>query len=204
VNLRIVVLAMLPLTASAQLPTFGVQGGVPAQTPLGRTDKVPFVVGPTVDVRIVKGLSFETGFLYQRLGAGYDNFTFFGPANAITFGSDTVRGSALELPFLAKYRFLNEQRRWRPFLLAGPSVRRTSIQTSSVQTSTVSGSSGSVGSAVNSKSTQWNVDPSIGAGVDARVGRAHIEPEVRYSYWNAGKTEMIRKNQVNLLVGLRL
>ena len=153
-NLRIVVLAMLPLTASAQLLTFGVQGGVPAQTPLGRTDRMPFVAGPTVDVRIVKGLSFETEFVYQRLGGGYDNFTFFGPANATTFGSQTVRGSALELPFLAKYRFLNERRRWRPFLLAGPSVRRTSITTSNIQSTTVSGSAGGTISAVNAKSTQ--------------------------------------------------
>jgi hypothetical protein len=198
-----VVLAALPLMASAQLPTFGIQGGVPAETPLGRTDKIPFVAGPSVDVRIVKGLAFETGFLYQRLGGGYDNFTFLGPANAITFGSQTVRGSALEIPFLAKYRFLSERRRWRPFLLAGPSVRRTSIKTSSFQISTVSGSSGGTSSAVNTKSTQWNVDPSVGVGMDARVGRAHIEPEVRYSYWNAGKMDAVRKNQVNFLVGLR-
>jgi hypothetical protein len=201
--LRIVVLAALPLMASAQLPTFGIQGGVPAETPLGRTDKIPFVAGPSVDVRIVKGLAFETGFLYQRLGGGYDNFTFLGPANAITFGSQTVRGSALEIPFLAKYRFLSERRRWRPFLLAGPSVRRTSIKTSSFQISTVSGSSGGTSSALNTKSTQWNVDPSVGVGMDARVGRAHIEPEVRYSYWNAGKMDAVRKNQVNFLVGLR-
>src|ERR1041385_5451182 len=48
-TLRILALAALPLTASAQLLTFGIQGGVPAQTPLGRTDKIPFAVGPSVD-----------------------------------------------------------------------------------------------------------------------------------------------------------
>lgn len=202
-NLRIVVLAASPLIASAQLLTFGIQGGVPAQTPLGRTDKMPFVVGPSVDIRIVKGLAFETGFLYQRLGGGYDNSAFFGPVNAITLNSEVSRGSAWELPFFAKYRFLNERRRWRPFLLAGPSVRRTSIRMENIQYTTVSGSSGGASSAVNTKSTEWNVDPTVGAGIDARVGRAHIEPEVRYSYWNAGKTGVVRKNQVNFLVGLR-
>jgi Outer membrane protein beta-barrel domain len=201
-TLRILALAALPLTASAQLLTFGVQGGVPRQTPLGRTDKMPFVVGPSVDIHIIRGLSLETGFLYQRLGGGYYNFVF-GPANAITFGSATSRGSALELPFFAKYRFLNEQRRWRPFLLVGPSVRRTSIKTENIQYTTASGSSGGASNAVNTKSTHWNVDPTVGVGIDARVGRAHIEPEVRYSYWTAGKTDMVRKNQVNFLVGLR-
>jgi hypothetical protein len=39
--------------------------------------------------------------------------------------------------------------------------------------------------------------------VDAGVGRMHIEPEVRYSYWNAGKTDVVRKNQVNFLLGIR-
>jgi hypothetical protein len=196
-NLRIFVLAALPCLASAQLLTFGVQGGVPAQTPLGRTDKMPFVAGPSVDIRIVKGLSIETGLLYQRLGGGYINFAF-GPADAITFGSETFSGSALEIPFLAKYRFLSERRRWRPFLLAGPSVRRTSIKKEDIRF----GPAGTL-NAVNTKSTQWNVDPSIGAGVDARVGRMHIEPEVRYSYWNVGKTEVVRKNQVNFLLGIR-
>ena len=158
---------------------------------------MPFVAGPSVDIRIVKGLSLETGLLYQRLGGGYNNFAF-GPPNAITFGSETFRGSALEFPILAKYRFLNERRRWRPFLLAGPSVRHTSIKKEDIRFN----SAGTL-NVVNTTSTQWNVDPSVGAGVDARVGRMHIEPEVRYSYWNAGKTDSVRKNQVNFLLGLR-
>jgi hypothetical protein len=197
-NFRILAVAALPCLASAQLLTFGIQGAVPAQTPLGRTDKMPFLAGPSVDIRIVKGLSLETGLLYQRLGGGYDNFTLLGPANAITFGSQTVRGTALEIPLLAKYRFLSERRRWRPFLLAGPSVRRTSIKKEDIRFN----SAGTL-NAVNTTSTQWNVDPTVGAGVDARVGRAHIEPEVRYSYWNAGKTGTVRKNQVDFLLGIR-
>lgn len=53
------------------------------------------------------------------------------------------------------------------------------------------------------KSAEWNVNPTVSVGIDARAGRAHIEPEVRYSYWNAGKLGMVRKNQANFLVGLQ-
>jgi len=119
-KLRIFTLALLPLTASAQLFTFGVQGGVPAQTPRGRTDEMPFVLGPSVNIRAFAGVSLQTGVLYHRIGRGNDSFAFLYPENAVTLGFESWRGSALELPFLAKFRFLGERAGWRPFLLAGP------------------------------------------------------------------------------------
>jgi hypothetical protein len=73
-NLSIVVL--LPLAASAQLLTFGVQDGVPSQTPLGLTNKMPFAIGPSVEIHIFSGLSLETGVLYNRLGRGYETLPF--------------------------------------------------------------------------------------------------------------------------------
>ena len=202
--LRILVFALLPLTASAQILTFGVQGGVPAQTPLGRTDKTPFVLGPEVNIRLSSGLSLETGALYYRLGRGSDNFAFFYPENALTITFETSHGSALELPFLAKYRFRSERGSWRPFLSAGPAVRRTSITTNwaaSVLSSTPTVANSPA--LLNRKTTQWNLDPITGVGVDFRTKRLHIEPEVRYSYWGAGKTSQVRKNQVDFLLGFR-
>ena len=202
-KLLILTFTLLPLTASAQLLTFGVQGGVPAQPPLGRTELMPFVLGPSVNVRVFSGLSLETGVLYHRSGRGYDNFVFLYPENAITLGSETWHGSALEVPVLAKYRFLSERAGWRPFLSAGPTVRRTSVTTSRAN-SILSGSQlGNSSAVLNTKTTQWNVDPAAGVGVDFRTGRFHIEPEARYSYWGAGKTGRWRKNQVNFLLGFR-
>jgi hypothetical protein len=86
-------------------------------------------------------------------------------------------------------------------VLAGPAVRRTSITTESA--SRVFGNSAAGPIFLSTKTTQWNVDPEIGVGVDSRVGSFHLEPEVRYSYWRAGKTSRVRKNQVNFLLGIR-
>jgi hypothetical protein len=49
----------------------------------------------------------------------------------------------------------------------------------------------------------WNVDPTFGAGIDFKTGRFHLEPEVRYSYWGAGKNSAVRKNQVGVQLGFR-
>jgi hypothetical protein len=203
-TLRIFAFALLPLAASAQLFTFGVQGGMPTQTPVGQTSKMPFVLGPSVDIRVSSGLSLETGLLYHRMGRGYNNSVFLYPENAVTLGVETWHGSALEIPFLAKYRFLSERRGLRPFLSAGPTMRRTSITTSraySVVSSSPLSTNGA--SLMDTKSTKWNVDPTIGGGMDFKAGRFHIEPETRYSYWGAGKTSEVRKNQVSALIGFR-
>jgi hypothetical protein len=205
-RLPILLFTLLPLTASAQRFTLGLEGGIPAQTPLGKTDQTPFAIGPSVNVQVFGGLSFETGLLYDRIGRRSDNSTFFFPENTVTLGFSSSKGSALEVPLLAKFRFLHARNVWRPFLTAGPTVRRTSITTDQFS-STFSGSP--LGTAANGlapfhrATSQWNVDPAAGAGVDIRTGRFHLEPEVRYSYWAAGKNSLVRKNQVNFMLGFR-
>jgi hypothetical protein len=197
--------AVLPTMAQTQLFTFGVKGGIPAETPLGQTDsRMPFAIGPTVNVRIFSRLSLETGVLFHRMGQRSDNGVFQYPENAVTLTSSTERGRALELPFLAKYRFLGEHRTWRPFVTAGPTVRRTSLDASHFA-SILSGVQqvALVPLQFSAKTVKWTVDPAIGVGVDFKAGRFHLEPEVRYSYWGAGKNSAVRKNQVDLLLGFR-
>ena len=197
--------AVLPVIAQTQFFTFGVKGGVPAQTPLGQTDsQMPFVLGPIVNVRISSRISVETGVLFHRLGQQMNTSAFQYPENAVTINYSTERGRAIELPFLAKVYLLGERRTWRPFVAAGPSVRRTSLEANNLFT--VLSSSPLVGSApqsLNTKTVKWNVDPVIGTGIDFRTGRFHLEPEVRYSYWGSGKNSAVRKNQVEFLLGFR-
>lgn len=198
--------AMLPFAGCAQLLTFGFQGGAPAQTPLGQgTSKMPFALGPTVTVRVFSGLSLESGALFYRLGNRNENFAFQYPESALTLGSHQWRGRAIELPFILKYRFLSERRAWHPFLSAGPAVRRTSVDFTRL-TTVLSGSQLSPAASepvTNGKSVKWNVDPVVGAGVSFRTGKLYIEPQVRYSYWGAGKNSVVLKNQVQLLFGFR-
>ena len=198
--------ALLPLTASAQLLTFGLQGGIPSQTPLGQTDdKMPFVLGPTADVRLFSGLSLSTGVLFSRAGRLFRNSFFTYREDAFALNYNKSQSHATEVPLLAKYRFLDERRGWRPFLSAGATIRRTSIETSAV-TSVVGGnpvSGFALLPVLDSKTVSWNADPTAGVGVDFRSGRFHLEPEIRYSYWGAGKHTLVRKNQVHFLLGFR-
>ena len=196
---------LLPLTASAQQFTFGLQGGIPAQTPLGQTnDKMPFVLGPTVDMRLSSGFSISTGVLFSRTGRRVDNYSFLFPENALALGYSTSQSRAIEVPLLAKYRFLGERRSWRPFVTGGAAIRRTSIETSTSMSVIGSpASSFALQPVVERKAVRWNVDPVAGVGVDFRAGRFHLEPEIRYSYWGAGKHTMIRKNQAQFLLGFR-
>jgi hypothetical protein len=202
----LVVFAVLPMMAQTQLLTFGVKGGVPTQTPLGQTDsRTPFVLGPTVNVRILSRLSIETGVLFHRMGQQLNTRVFLFPENAVTVVSSTERGRALELPFLAKYHFRTEYHTWRPFVTVGPTVRRTSLD-GRYFPSVLSGTSLGVSTAqpsLNTKTVKWSVDPAVGAGIDFKTGHFHLEPEVRYSYWGAGKNSDVRKNQVEFLLGFR-
>ena len=199
--------AALPMMAQTRLFTFGVEGGAPAQTPLGQTDsEIPFVLGPKVNIRILPRLSFETGIMFHRLGQGLNTGAFFYPENSVTLVANRDRGRALEVPLLAKYYFLNEGHAWRPFVTAGPTIRRTSLETNH-SSSVFSGAPvASFGAQpiLNTKTVQWNMDPVFGAGVDFKTGRFHVEPGVQYSYWGAGKNSAVRKNQVGFQLGFRL
>lgn len=204
-NPRILTFALLPVAAMAQQRlTFGVQGGIQTQTPVSQTSIVPFSAGATLGLRIISGLSLESGVLYTRLGSGNRQASFLYPENSVTMTFENWHGRAVEIPILAKYRFRGEEARWRPFVTAGPTVRHTSLK-SQYFTSVFSGTpvTGTGGDVLKTETSGWNVDPAAGLGVDFRAGRFHLEPEARYSYWAAGEQGRIRKNQVTLMLGFR-
>ena len=198
-------LALLPGVGSAQQFLIGFLGGVPAEPSVGKSaNSLPFVLGPTLSMGLSGGLSLETGVLFHRLGSTRENYAVSSSAGAFILGTDEWKGRAIEIPLLLKYHFLSRSSTWRPFVSAGPTVRWTSIDyngSRSILSSTVPATSSEPMRA--SETTKWNVDPVLGVGVSFRTGRVRIEPEVRYSYWGAGKHEVIRQNQVHFLFGLR-
>jgi hypothetical protein len=197
---------MLPLICAAQQFSLGFVGGVTAQPPLGESaTKLPFVIGPTLSFGSFAGFSLETGVLFHRLGATDQSYTLRSLDGAIVFGIDQWKARAIELPLLLKHHFLGKSRTWRPFLSAGPTLRRTSIDRTGVR-STLSQNPPSTATSetmTTAETVKWNLDPAVGAGVSFRAGRVHIEPEVRYSYWGASKHDVVRPNQVHFLFGLR-
>jgi len=193
--------------AQTRLLTFGATGGVPAQTPLGGTDdKMPFVLGPTVDIRILPWLSIESGVLFTRMGRRNSTSAFLYPENSVTIVNNQERAWAMEIPILAKLYLLKERRNWRPFVTAGPTIRRTELRFN-YASSIFSGSSLTQLPPPlfqNTKRVDWHADPAAGVGVDFKAGRFHLDPEVRYSYWvGANNLYPVRKNQVNFLLGFR-
>ena len=198
----------IPAVSQAQLFTFGVKGGVPAETPIGRADGgIPFSAGPTVNVRIFSRLSLETGVTYQSMGRSTQSATFLVPENSVALTFNSQKAHAIEVPILAKFYVLNQSRAWKPFVTVGPAVRRTSLDSAYVS-SILSGNGfttlGTTQQSLGAKRSEWNVDPEVGVGVDVKTGRFHLEPEVRYSYWGAGVDMYpVRKNQVQFLMGFR-
>ena len=122
------------------------------------------------------------------MGQQISNFAFLDPGASLTLVSSVQRAHAVEFPVLARFAVLAGNRPWRPFVTFGPTIRRTSIGAISSATilsgtdlSPVLAQPGS-----NAQRVEWNVDPAVGAGVDLKTGRLHLEPQVRYSYWGAG------------------
>lgn len=199
----ILVLIFLPPLACAQRISPGLIGGVPAQPPVQQsTDNIPFVLGPTLSVELFHNFSAQTGVLFYRLGTSRQNY-FFAAGSGFQSGMSEWKAHATEIPLLLRYHLLSRSHTWRPFATLGPTVRRTEINfrdyRSLLSSSTLTVNSGNV----PALQTRWKVDPVLGAGVSFKTGRLHLEPEVRYSYWGAGKDTVVRKNQVNFLFGLR-
>lgn len=165
---------------------------------------MPFVIGPTVTVRILPRLSVESGLLYHRFGERTGNLAFPFPEDSFLLGFEQWRSSAIEIPFLAKYKILSDRYRIQPFVVAGPAIRRTAVDyTRYISVLGANPVSPGLLAPVNDESVKWNVDPVAGAGVTFRMGRLLLEPQVRYSNWRAGSNSIVRKNQVHFLFGFR-
>jgi hypothetical protein len=202
-RLRYLFIWLLPIVGSAQQLSVGFVGGAPAEPPISYSaKKLPFVLGPTLSVGFSSWLSLETGVLFHRLGSTEQHYATQVSGGTVITGMDEWKAGAIELPFLLRYRFLDESRTWRPFISAGPTIRRTHINFGGYR-STFSGNTVFNESIQPSETVKWNVDPAAGVGVSFRAGRVHIEPEVRYSYWGAGKHQVVRQNQAHFLFGLR-
>jgi hypothetical protein len=195
-----------PALAQIQPLTFGIKGGAPVLTPLGQTGQIPLTLGPTVNFRISSRLSLETGVMFYRMGVQETGSAIQYPANSLTVTFGHRQAHALEIPALARLQLLGERHTWRPYLTLGPAIRRTSMRfsyASSILSGTALDATLTFPPPTNADTVKWNVDPVVGAGVDFRSGRVHLEPEVRYSHWGAGTRLPVRQNQVELLLGFR-
>lgn len=148
-----------------------------------RNTSLHLVIGPTAEVRLPLGFAIEVDALYQHLSYDY----------ATTGFSSHATASSWEFPVLAKYR--------APFPVIKPYVEG-GLAFNHI------GSLGSFSSILKHSSTAGIV---LGAGVEVKVLKLRVSPEIRYTRWAQQSiqaigsvntsTLMSNQNQADLLVG---
>jgi len=197
-------------TVQAQFVSLGIKGGIPVTPALpGLSYSNPYLdtgrwtVGPTLELHLVSGLSFEVDALFR----GYTvvaTYVLTPPDSSLS--QETVKSSvkAWDFPFLLKYRL--PVGAVRPFLDGGYSFTHESTDafassaciSSPLQCvppnpalTTLSGIfSGEFQSSRNLHG------PAAGVGVQFRHGRIRIAPEIRYTHLNPNT------NLATVLVGV--
>jgi hypothetical protein len=168
-----------------------------------RSNTRPYVLGPTVELRLPAGLGIELDALYRRLNyTGTEVTTGFTTTSTIS----STSANAWEFPLLLKYRFHAPV--VKPYVDAGfawdtlsgltQSVRRTVATITNTSTT-------STPAELNRKGTGGFV---IGAGVDIHAVVVHLSPEVRFTHWGAAHFSdpaalvKSRQNQAEFLLGI--
>jgi len=189
--------------APAQVVSVGVKAGVPVTSALSgyeydytsMLDTGRWTVGPTIEFRLVWGLSVEAdalyrGYRYQHSSISAeltepDGTTY--PAFAYSYRSNT---KVWDVPLLLKYRI--GSRRYRPFVDAGATFSHQSsdliVSSSCLSSASVCAASSFAtyyGSGVHLiTATSGSTGPTAGAGVEFKIGRFRLSPEVRYTHFS--------------------
>ena len=197
------VLMLWATSASSQVISIGVKGGLPlgdalegrtidAQGILGQCGEcasgrtLPYLVGPSLEVYLTHSFTVSVDALYGRADYTHISTTFSTP----TFVSSNTEKHAvdhLEIPILLQYKF----RSWhaiRPFVAGGASVRY--VQDAllwrryglSNPSSALLSPREAVSLSVPRVSTDWG--PAISVGARFGTGRFHPSIEYRYTHWN--------------------
>ena len=202
------------LAAPAQIVSFGAKGGVPLtiapfdQFGISRfgsqIQSSRWTVGPTVELHLKAGFSFEVDVLYREYRSSSRDHYRFGDELSPIMRSQQEHVTVWDIPFLLKYRF--GERDTRPFFNIGISLTHESRDRS-----VLSSCQGPADSCFPSefgpppeadqffqfKDSRTRPGGVLGAGVEFRRGRIKFSPEIRY-------TRLTRPggNQVAVLFGI--
>ena len=198
--------------APAQIVSVGVKAGIPATDALPNQpsyntllDTGRWTIGPTVEVRLPYGLSLEADALYRgyrlQQSLAFPEVVQDGVTYPPFFNSSRSDTKVWDFPVLLKYRF--GPRTIRPFVDAGYTwSHSTSDVTSSL---TCLGTEAACNSSpLNSyfytlahiNTTAAPSGPTAGVGVEFKLGRFKLAPEVRYTHFSNPTV-----NQVTILAG---
>ncbi len=177
----------------AQSLSVGVKAGVPATDAFDNktfssassafhtfSNSKNYIIGPMVELHLPFGFSVEADALYRPL-----NLTTQSGATSNSLGAASSSDhSSWEFPILAKYRFLHTPF-IKPYVEAGPSFRTLD--------------------SLLSRSLS-NAGVTLGAGIELKLLKLRIGPELRYTHWSGDSSDIQRvfssnQNQGEFLVG---
>jgi opacity protein-like surface antigen len=175
------------VSAWAQLFSYGVRAGVPLNNFLDAAQSQQFafnantnryIVGPTAELHLPFGLGVEFDILYRRFD--YHGSVIHGDVGT----NSSTTSSAWEFPLLAKYRF--PMKIVHPFVDAGVSWDKLSGLTKTITRATANVITGTTTTSnpaeLNTTATRGFV---MGAGLDVKLLRVHLLPEIRFTRWGA-------------------
>jgi Outer membrane protein beta-barrel domain len=191
---KLVILVLIAAAiAGAQTFSFGLKGGVPLTN--GFSDftshaggtitqtlstSKEYVIGPTAELHLPLGFSVEADALYRPLNLTLNAQGI--PPPPLPSGNE----SSWEFPILGKYRFAFPI--VKPYIEAGPSFRAKSSEISWLSSRGFT----------------------AGAGVELKLGRLRVGPELRYTHWGSDAppsaavlfNPLSSTNQAEFLVGI--
>ena len=187
----LVLVLVTAVPASAQQFWFGVKGGVPASQILtaGLGDPFnaytvhtsPYIAGVTAEFRIARGLSIGVDALMRHWS--YVDRGKYQPGFSIY--SSRTTSNDWEFPFFARYR-LRRGKTVNPFVNAGPALDwLQGMKDVTTVIYFIGGSTPTSFSTYPPQELQRRTTACVatGGGIGLRLGRVHVEPEVRYTYW---------------------
>jgi hypothetical protein len=209
INKTTLLLALTAGSALAQPVSIGVKAGVPItdafETLRGNqaayfTNTHRYLIGGTVQLNLPLRFAIELDALYKRLGYQYEQS---GPLLV----SHTVANS-WEFPLLGKFAIIGGP--LRPFVDAGASLRHISgIE----QINRTINAAGQIVDVTVSNATEFNKRNDVGfvfgGGIELKLGRLRITPELRYTRWGSENfrdpvNALLRtsRNQGDFILGL--
>jgi hypothetical protein len=205
---RLFLAAFVVFTAAAQSLSFGLKAGATLTDDLDRSsadsESKRITFGPAVVVGLPRGFSVEVDALYQRVGYRVDR-NFFDLSISYT----RAKGNSWQFPILLRKTL------GHGLYVGAGAVPRTingNEQTTLVQATTLEHNAYQI---TNSQYPgEWRSEVGVAgiAGYQKRVGRLHIGPEVRYTWWtrpaldvsgSQGFFILSNRNQVDVLLTVR-
>ncbi|MEO7144755.1 MAG: outer membrane beta-barrel protein, partial [Bryobacteraceae bacterium] len=166
------------------------------------TNTKRYSIGPTAEVRLPLGFSFEVDALYRRLGFDYSQF------GVDTYATSRTVANSWQFPLLLKWGLSVGP--VKPFVDAGASIEhliginqvRQLHVIPSIITTTSTGNPAELDNSTRAGFT-------FGGGVEFKAGPIRISPELRYTRWNSdsfrdpiGALLKTNLNQGDFLLGI--